>query len=77
MQLNVLKKAYTAKTSKLDQRRSIESLDQVCNLFKIHFNIMIIYLSIFPIIISLKAVNMIQCQQVVRKFKRLLTKQVK
>lgn len=32
MQLNVLKKAYTAKTSKLDHR-SIESLDQVCNLF--------------------------------------------
>lgn len=28
MQLNVLKKAYTAKTSKLDQR-SNESLDQV------------------------------------------------
>lgn len=28
MQLNVLKKAYTAKTSKLDQR-SYESLDQV------------------------------------------------
>lgn len=42
MQLNVLKKAYTAKTSKLDQR-SIESLDQVCNLFEIHFNMMLIY----------------------------------
>lgn len=32
MQLNVLKKAYTAKTSQLNQR-SVESLDQVSNLF--------------------------------------------
>lgn len=31
MQLNVLKKAYTAKTSKLDQKSvSKESLDLVC-----------------------------------------------
>lgn len=41
MQLNVLKKAYTTKMSKLDHK-SIESIDQVCNLYVNKFRLILI-----------------------------------
>lgn len=59
MQLNVLKKAYTAKTSKLDQR-SYESLDKViCIYYTRYLNIM----NHFNF--SLKTANMTQCLLIV------------
>lgn len=64
MQLNVLKKAYTAATKV--NKKSNESLDHVNNfliIFQLYFNTVLN--NNFYLYFSLKVVNMIQCQQII------------